>query len=82
MPSETACLHFEFISTPPLLNDATIVGFIPLTSDCMPSGEGKLEMAHETHPAVTSTLHFMNDWIFPCTWQYEGVLLRFQCAIW
>ena len=41
----------------------------PFTSACMPSGEGKLEMAHEIHPAVTSTLHFLNDWIFPCTWQ-------------
>ena len=30
----------------------------PLTSACMPSGEGKLEMAHEIHPAVTSTLTF------------------------
>ena len=41
---------------PPLFKSTTIVGFFPLTSACMPSGEGKLEMAHETHPAVTSIL--------------------------
>ena len=41
---------------PPLFKSTTIVGFFPLTSACMPSGEGKLVMAHEIHPAVTSIL--------------------------
>ena len=42
------------------------------TSVGMPSGEGKLEMAHEIHPAVTSTLHFLIHWIFPLYWQLGG----------
>ena len=55
MPFEIACLHFEFNSTPPLFKLPLLL-VLPLTSVGMPSGEGKLEMAHETHPAVTSIL--------------------------
>ena len=47
---------FLLMDRPPLFKSTTIVGFFPLTSACMPSGEGKLVMAHETHPAVTSIL--------------------------